>query len=139
MTTTMRGYADNAVKQEHRKKILLIEDEEDVCKILAYRLRKIGFDVFIANDGEAGLKEVYDKIPDLVILDLMLPSLSGEEVCKAIREDERKEIQSIPVIMLTAKSRESDRIVGKVVGANQYMMKPFDIKKLIQEINHYIA
>lgn len=130
--------ASESSEAGRRKKILLVEDEEDVCKILAYRLRKVGFDILVANDGETGLKEAQEKIPDLVILDLMLPAMSGEEVCKTIREDDRKEIQSIPIIMLTAKSKVADRIVGKVIGANQYMMKPFDFNQLLQEINRLI-
>ncbi len=128
----------NETGQAVKKRILLIEDELDVCKSLAYRLKKVGFDVFISNDGEDGLKQAQEKIPDLIILDLMLPSMPGEEICKALRENDREEFQTIPIIMLTARTAESDRIIGKVIGANSYIMKPFDIDHLLNEINRCI-
>lgn len=116
------------------KKILIIEDEEGVTKPLSLRLRKLGFDVSIAPDGLKGLNETRETLPDLVILDLLLPKLIGEEVCKAIREDEDDKIASIPIIMLTGKDTLTDKVIGKVIGANAYLTKPFDFQDLLKEI-----
>lgn len=118
---------------------MLIEDENDVSKILAFYIKKAGFEVNVAADGEAGLREAREHTPDLIILDLMLPSLSGEEICKALREDNREDLQTIPIIMLTAKSGEVDRIIGKVIGANCYLTKPFEIQLLLSQINRFIS
>lgn len=115
------------------KKILVIEDEDRLRNILGYRLAHNGYDVVFASDGEEGLLKIYESHPDLVILDLMLPKLPGEQVCKEIRKDEC--ICKLPIIMLTAKGREVDRIVGRVIGANYYMIKPFDSQELLLEIH----
>ncbi|MDD5216486.1 MAG: response regulator [Candidatus Omnitrophica bacterium] len=121
------------------RKILIIEDELDITKLLSFRLRKIGFEVLTAHDGEAGLREAREKRPDLIILDLMLPELSGEEVCKAIRECDDEIFSQTPIIMVTAKIGEVDRIIGKVIGANSYITKPFDIEKLVEEIHKILG
>jgi len=122
----------NAVTKN--KKILIIEDEEGVTKPLSLRLRRLGFDVSIAADGMRGLNETRETVPDLVILDLLLPKLIGEEVCKAIREDEDDKVSSIPIIMLTGKDSLTDKVIGKVIGANAYLTKPFDFEDLLKEI-----
>lgn len=122
-----------------QKRILLVEDEADICKILSFRLRKEGYQVDIVNDGEEGLQEAKNHTPDLIILDLMLPTMQGEDVCKALREDdERPDLQKVPILMLTAKSDEVDRIIGKVIGANSYMAKPFEIEDLLREVKRMI-
>lgn len=115
------------------KKILIIEDEDRLRTILGYRLAHNGYNVLFASDGEQGLKCVQDYHPDLVILDLMLPKLPGEEVCKEIRKD--LDCCDIPIIMLTAKGTDTDRIIGRVVGANSYMVKPFDSHQLLFQIH----
>ena len=106
--------------QTQKKKILIVEDEYSASKFLSLRLTKLGFQVSAAIDGLTGLKEATENIPDLIILDLMIPQLPGEEVCKAIRENLDERISKIPIIMLTGKDSEVDRIVGKVIGANAY-------------------
>ena len=118
------------------KRILIIEDEQSIRELLAYRFRKLGFEVILAKDGQEGLEQVRRECPDLIILDLMLPKFSGENVCKAIREDENKKVASIPIIMLTAKNSDADRIIGKVIGANCYMTKPFRAKDLLNEVRN---
>lgn len=120
-----------------KKRILIIEDEVDLCKFLELRFQREGFSVIIANDGIEGLKKAKQEKPDIVILDLALPRLPGEEVCKGIRKDEN--ICETPIIMLTAKSTDVDRVVGKVLGADSYLVKPFDGKKLLEEINKLIG
>lgn len=118
------------------KKILIIEDEVDLCKFLDLRFQKEGFAVVIANDGVEGLEKAKEEKPDIIILDLMLPSLPGEEVCKRIRKD--ADICETPIIMLTAKDTDVDRIVGRVIGADAYLNKPFDGRKLLDEIRRFI-
>lgn len=116
------------------KKILIIEDEEEISRMLVKGLRKMGFEVEIEKCGEGGIHAIQHGIPDLILLDLMIPCKSGEEVCKTIRDNEDKQINSIPIIMLTAKNQEVDKIIGKVIGANLYVTKPFDWENLVDVI-----
>ncbi len=122
------------IQKPVKKKILILEDDQNTGKFLSYRLKKLDFDVLVVGDGEKGLSEARREPPDLVILDLGLPKLSGEEVCKAIREDHDKKFAQIPIIMLTAKNSDVDHVIGKVIGANCYMVKPFKADDLIKEI-----
>jgi len=119
-----------------KKKILLVEDEPDISKPLAFRLRKKGLEVVTAEDGENGLALAFQEIPDLVILDLMLPKMSGEEVCQSIRADEK--IGHIPILLLTAKASEVDKVVGKTLGADAYMTKPFEANELLREVDRLL-
>ena len=121
-----------------KKRILIIEDEKDVSQPLAFRLKKYGFQVLVASDGQLGLEAIQHQKPDLIILDLFLPHISGEEICKTVREHDNEEIEKIPIIMLTAKRSDADRVLGKVIGANAYLTKPYDPKILLQEINHWL-
>lgn len=117
-----------------RKTILIIEDEPGVRIPLVIRLKNLGFSVSSAHDGQSGLDEAYRLKPDLILLDLMLPRLSGEEVCKTLREDEDDAIANIPIIMMTAKDSEVDRMVGRIIGSNAYLTKPFDFDSLHDEM-----
>jgi DNA-binding response OmpR family regulator len=121
------------------KMILIIEDERDIGKFLAFRLQQAGFFVEIAGDGKKGLNMIRQMRPDLVLLDLMLPHLPGGEVCKAVREDDDEGIARIPIIMLTANATDVDRIVGKVIGANCYMTKPFDFPDVLENIRKILG
>lgn len=121
-----------------KKTILIIEDEISASKFLALRLRKLGFDVLTAFDGVTGLQTAVEKLPDLVILDLMIPKLPGEEVCKSIRENFEEKIATIPIIMLTGKDALVDKVVGKVIGANAYLTKPYEFENLLVEIKRII-
>ena len=115
-----------------KPRILIIEDERDLCEVLSYNLQKEGFETLVAHDGQEGLRKAQMHLPDLVILDLMLPRLDGLEVCRQIRAG--KQSHAIPVIMLTAKGEEMDQVVGFSVGADDYVTKPFSPKVLIQRI-----
>jgi len=108
--------------------ILIIEDEADISKTIRYFLEEEGYDVSIAGSGEEGLEKARQHNPDLVILDLKLPEMPGEEVCKEIKRD--KKISGTPIIMLTAKDSDVDRVVGRVIGADCYMTKPFELDEL---------
>jgi len=118
--------------------LLIVEDDDAIARLLSMFLREQKFEVSVAQDGEAALQEAKSTTPDLIILDLILPSLSGEEICKAIREDDDEEVARIPIVVLTAKSADVDRIVCKVTGANSYVTKPFDRQGLLEEIRKWI-
>jgi phosphate regulon transcriptional regulator PhoB len=115
-----------------KETILIVEDEKDIVKMLEYNLRKEGFKIISAYDGEDALDSVTRKHPDLIILDLMLPGMDGLEVCKTFKSESKT--ASVPIIMLTAKSQESDKIVGLELGADDYMTKPFSPGELIARI-----
>jgi DNA-binding response OmpR family regulator len=123
----------NGTHETTKKKIVIIDDEIDLCKTLAYRLEKWGFVVKVAHDGISGYRLIHTEIPDLIILDLYLPELSGEDVCKKVRTNEN--LDSIPIIMLTAKDTEVDKIIGKVIGANAYITKPFRVDELAHHVS----
>ena len=110
----------------HRKKILVVEDDRDIAHLLALRLKDLSYDVVISNDGEAGWQLASDDRFDLIILDLMLPGLDGLEVCRRLRT---ASIHT-PILMLTAKSSELDRVLGLELGADDYLTKPFSITEL---------
>lgn len=113
-------------------KILIIEDEPDIIEFLVYNLDREGFKTFSARDGQLGLKEAVAKQPQLILLDLMLPGMSGLEICRMLRQ--KPETRHIPIIMLTAKGEESDKILGLELGADDYVTKPFSPKELIARI-----
>jgi two-component system phosphate regulon response regulator PhoB len=114
------------------RKILIIEDESDVADLLMLNLRKGGFKVSTAADGASGLQAARDERPDLIILDLMLPKMSGLEVCKILKGDTGT--SAIPILMLTAKAEEIDRIVGLEFGADDYVTKPFSPREVMLRI-----
>jgi len=115
-----------------KEKILIVDDERDIVKMLDYNLKKEGYRTISASDGEDALERVTREHPDLIILDLMLPGMDGLEVCKTLKQDTKT--ARIPIIMLTAKAQESDKIVGLELGADDYVTKPFSPRELIARI-----
>ncbi len=113
--------------------ILVVEDEAALVRLIRYNLEAEGFEVLDAHDGEEGLLILTERTVDLVLLDWMLPNLSGIEVCRQIRR--RQETRNLPVIMLTARGEEGDRIRGLNAGADDYLSKPFSYKELIARIH----
>jgi two-component system phosphate regulon response regulator PhoB len=114
------------------RKILIIEDETDVADLLTLNLRKAGFRVSTAADGASGLQNARDGRPDFIILDLMLPKMSGLEVCRILKSDTAT--SHLPILMLTAKAEEVDRIVGLEFGADDYVTKPFSPREIVLRI-----
>ena len=112
--------------------VLVMEDEDALATLLSYNLEKEGYRVVVAADGEEGMLQIEERLPDLVLLDWMLPKLSGIEVCRRIRG--KSETRNMPIIMLTARGEESDRIRGLDTGADDYMTKPFSMTELIARI-----
>jgi two-component system, OmpR family, response regulator RegX3 len=110
-------------------KVLVVEDEPAVRDALGYALRGEGFDVDVAGDGEAGLQAAQGGDYDVLVLDLMLPKISGTEVCRRLRAE-----SAVPIIMLTAKGAELDRVLGLEIGADDYVTKPFSMAELIGRI-----
>lgn len=112
--------------------VLIIEDEKDLAELVAFNLEKEGYSPLLAQDGISGLETAHAHSPDLILLDLMLPGLPGIEVCKMLKTGERT--ARIPIIMLTAKGEEIDRVVGFEVGADDYVVKPFSIRELLLRV-----
>lgn len=113
-------------------RILIVEDDPSLVELLRYNLETEGFDVSVARDGDGGLEAIDSQEPDLVVLDWMLPNMSGIEICRQMRQ--RTATRSTPVIMLTAKGEESDRIRGLETGADDYIVKPFSPAELTARI-----
>lgn len=114
---------------DEKSKILVVEDEQTLVETLDYSLRRQGYEVFTATDGRAALDAAAKHTPDLVVLDVMLPHLDGFEVCRILRQN-----TSAPILMLTARSEEIDKIVGLEVGADDYLTKPFSMRELVARV-----
>jgi two-component system phosphate regulon response regulator PhoB len=115
-----------------RPRVLIIEDERALTKVLSYNLDREGYEAIVAHDGQEGLRKAQTLLPDLILLDLMLPIMGGLDVCRELRAGERT--RDIPILMLTAKAEETDQIVGFSMGADDYVTKPFSVKVLLQRI-----
>jgi DNA-binding response OmpR family regulator len=116
----------------HKKKVLLIEDDQALSRMISRFLETVGFDVLMAFDGQEGLDKTFQEHPDVVLLDLGLPRLPGEEVCRRLRRDSRT--SKIPIIMETGKIGDTNRIIGRVIGADSYLTKPFTLEELLEKI-----
>ena len=112
--------------------ILVVEDEDSLATLLQYNLQKEGYEVSLAGDGEEALLLVDERLPDLIVLDWMLPKVSGIEVCRRLRQ--RNETRNVPIIMLTARGEETDRVRGLDTGADDYVVKPFSMTELTARI-----
>src|SRR5436309_15812436 len=110
-------------------RVLIIEDERALTDVLSYNLKREGYEPVVAHDGQEGLRKAQTILPDVILLDLMLPGLGGLEVCRELRAGERT--RDIPIIMITAKSEETDQVVGYSMGADDYVPKPFSNKVLV--------
>ncbi len=113
-------------------RVLIIEDERALTDVLVYNLQREGYDAIVAHDGQEGLRKAQMLLPDVVILDLMLPILNGLEVCRELRAGERT--RRLPILMLTARAEETDQVVGFSLGADDYVTKPFSVKVLVQRL-----
>jgi two-component system phosphate regulon response regulator PhoB len=115
-----------------RERILVVDDEEDLLELVNYNLSREGFRVECVATGEAALAAARKNLPDLIVLDLLLPSVDGLEICRRLKADEKT--KHIPIIMLTAKSEESDMVTGLELGADDYMTKPFSPRVLLARV-----
>lgn len=120
-----------------KPRILVVDDEPLIVKLLAQHLEEEGFTVLTAGDGREGLMKARTEAPDLILLDLILPKLNGYEVCTMLKQDTR--YQRIPIVMLTAKAHEKDEQLGKACGANLYLRKPFQMPPLLEHLRTMIG
>ncbi|PIU40095.1 MAG: two-component system response regulator [Candidatus Omnitrophica bacterium CG07_land_8_20_14_0_80_50_8] len=127
----------NFYKKIEKVRILLVDDEPNIVKIVNKRLVTEGFEVLVAMDGMAALEMAAAELPSLIILDVMLPKLSGIEVCRRLKHDART--QKIPILMLTALAQESDEASGVAAGTDAYIRKPFRAQQLLQKVRELIS
>ena len=118
---------------ETQRRILLVEDEESLAESIRYSLEQEGFTVTLAVDGRKAIERFRSDDPDLVILDLMLPELSGLDVCRLIRQE-----SNVPIVMVTAKDSEADKVAGLELGADDYVTKPFSIRELVSRVRAHL-
>jgi len=121
-----------AERANRMKRVMIIEDDRDIVELVRYNLANDGFQVSAAYDGSTGLSTLKKTPPDLLLLDLMLPKLSGLEICREIRRDES--LNRLPILMLTARGEEADRVVGLEMGADDYVTKPFSPRELLARV-----
>src|SRR4030043_342438 len=118
------------------KKILVVEDEVDLVETVRFPLEMEGYDVLVSYNGEDAVNQARKENPDLIILDLMVPKLDGYKVCRLLKFDER--YKHIPILMLTAKTQEKDKMLGAETGADEYITKPFDMDSLLEKVKAYL-
>lgn len=118
------------------KKILIVDDEPNIVMSLEYTFKKKNFEVYIARDGSEAIQIAEDKIPDIVLLDIMMPNVDGYETLKQIKKN--KNLKDTKVVFLTAKNKAADIEKGLQMGADKYLTKPFSVKKLVSEINELL-
>ena len=119
-----------------RSKILIVDDEPEAVELIEFNIKQAGFDVLTASDGAEALKKARSALPNLIVLDLMLPEIDGLEVCKMLRRDPAT--AAIPIVMVTAKAAEIDRILGLELGADDYLTKPFSPRELVLRIKNIL-
>jgi DNA-binding response OmpR family regulator len=116
------------------QKILVVDDEQAIIDLLEYNLQQNGYGVIVARDGHAALRLARAEQPDLIVLDLMLPGPDGFDVCRELRQESGPTSSSVPIIMLTARDEEVDRVVGLELGADDYVTKPFSVRELLARV-----
>jgi DNA-binding response OmpR family regulator len=119
------------------KKILLVDDEVDLVETVRFPLEMEGYQVLVSYNGEDALNQARKENPDLILLDLMLPKLDGYKVCRLLKFDER--YKHIPILMLTAKTQEKDKVLGLETGADEYITKPFEMDFLMEKVKAYLS
>lgn len=117
---------------EHKTRILLVDDEPSIVKMVSKRLEVEGYEVSVATDGQDALRKAQTELPNLIILDLMLPKMNGYEVCRLLKFDQK--FQHIPIVLFTAKSQDQDEQMGKECGADAYIRKPFKAQELLEQL-----
>jgi two-component system phosphate regulon response regulator PhoB len=131
-TARQAAQARPPVSTPSRKKVLIVDDEKDIVDLVAYNLGRNGYETITASNGNEALESAFKNAPDLIILDLMVPGIDGTEVARRLKADART--NKIPIVMLTAKSEETDVVVGLTLGADDYVTKPFSMKVLLARV-----
>ena len=118
------------------KKILIVDDEQDIVESLKFVLEGNNYTCYCAYNGEDGLNLAREIIPDLIILDVMMPRINGYKISRLLKFD--KKYQNIPILMITARSQEEDKLIGEETGANEYITKPFDLDEVLNIVQKYL-
>ena len=124
-------------KMSEAKKILIVDDEQDIVETLKFMLEAEGYECFCAYDGETGLSLAKEIIPDLMILDVMMPKINGYKISRLLKYDSK--YKDIPIIMVTARTQEEDKLIGQETGVNEYITKPFELDDIIKKVNEYLG
>lgn len=117
--------------------ILIVDDDPDIRELVAFKMRQMGYGVRVEKDGESGLEAARSDVPDLILLDVMMPKLSGIEMCKTLRGDEKT--KNVLIMLMTAKAQEIDVEKGFAAGANDYIIKPFSPRELVTRVENMLA
>ncbi len=118
------------------KKILIVDDEQDIVETLKFILEANGYECFCAYNGEDGLNFAKEIMPDLIILDVMMPKINGYKISRLLKYD--KKYKDIPIIMVTARSQEQDKLIGEETGVNEYISKPFELEDILNAVKKYL-
>lgn len=118
------------------KKILIVDDEQDIVESLKFVLDAAGYNCFTAFNGEDGLRLAKELIPDLIILDVMMPKINGYKISRLLKYDNK--YKNIPILMITARSQEEDKLIGEETGADEYITKPFDLDEVLKLVDKYL-
>ena len=118
------------------KKILIVDDERDIVETLSFMLKAKGYEVNVANDGEDGLKLAKEIMPDLIILDVMMPKINGYKIARLLKYDNK--YKHIPIVMVTARGQDTDKLIGEETGVDEYITKPFEFEEVLDAVNKYL-
>lgn len=132
MVQTSAQFQPVSTEPMGKVRILIVEDESSLTQVLSYNLQREGYEVVAVHEGREGLRKAQTLLPDLIILDLMLPGMGGLDICRELRSS--AQTSGIPIMMLTAKAEETDQVVGFTMGADDYVTKPFSVRVLLQRV-----
>lgn len=124
------------MENETKKKILIVDDEIDIVETLKFILEDVGYQCYCAFDGEEGLNLAREIMPDLMILDVMMPKINGYKISRLLKYDNK--YKNIPIMMVTARSQDEDKLIGEETGVNEYITKPFEIDYVVKKVNEYL-
>ncbi len=118
------------------KKILVVDDESDITETMSFMLKAEGYDVITAQDGEEGLRLAKEEMPDLIILDVMMPKINGYKIARLLKYDNK--YKNIPIVMVTARGQDADKLIGEETGADEYITKPFEFEEVLDAVHKYL-
>jgi DNA-binding response OmpR family regulator len=118
------------------KKILIVDDEQDIVESLKFVLEACDFTCYCAYNGEDGLRLAKEIVPDLIILDVMMPKINGYKISRLLKYDAK--YKNIPILMVTARSQEEDKLIGEETGADEYITKPFELEEVVKKVEQYL-
>ena len=118
------------------KKILIVDDEKDIVETLKFMLEASGYTCYCAYNGEDGLRMAKEIIPDLMILDVMMPKMNGFKISRLLKFDNK--YKNIPILMVTARTQEEDKLIGEETGVDEYITKPFELDAVVKKVNEYL-